>query len=164
MTPQLFALRAEAYIVTGLKVHKATSQVPGNRKECLSQIRTLIQDGLDTVLLSTCRTEKVVQMQYKDYEKRIVAKYSVKLVNWPLPTITQPGDITGRMDTILHLLSVLEERSCHWVSLNDDKWKTEKARIRAKVVGTSKSRTKNAKSPEMVDDKDDRDDSGASDE
>lgn len=56
-------------------------------------------------------------MNYDNYERAAVLRFSVKLVGWPLDVITSPHKITN-VSTLTALRTALRSGLCHWVHLS----------------------------------------------
>jgi hypothetical protein len=58
-----------------------------------------------------------VKMNYTNYERAIVERYSVALDNWPLPgTVKNPSKVGGRGQVQI-LLDALKSDTCKWITL-----------------------------------------------
>lgn len=59
-------------------------------------------------------------MNYRNYERAIVERHSVALINWPLSVMVQnPSQIGGRSQ-VQTLLDALKSDQCKWVSLSEE--------------------------------------------
>ena len=87
---------------------------------------------------TTASKKKRVEMNYHNYEGKIVEKYSVKLKGWPnsKPGIFNPATLGGWLQ-LERLLAALESGDCHWVVLNDEE--LEEKKIRCMRIVESKS-------------------------
>jgi hypothetical protein len=70
---------------------------------------------LDLIIQKNCLAHKL-QMDYDNYEKKIVEAYGVVLEGWPMGKIQNPGKLGGHAE-ITKLLDSLQEGTCHWKKL-----------------------------------------------
>jgi hypothetical protein len=116
--------------------------------------------------------KKKVEMNYRNYEGKIVEKYGVELKGWPnsKPGICNPAALGGRPQ-LEKLLAALESGDCHWVVLTDDELdeRKEKNQEREKhgeqvylprKSANRPSNPKGHKSAETISDSDDDDEEG----
>ena len=75
----------------------------------------------DNVLCENRIEKKRVDMNYRNYEGKIVEKYSVALTSWPItiPQVCNPSKI-GTWPLLEKLLDALESGLCHWIVLMKD--------------------------------------------
>jgi hypothetical protein len=57
-----------------------------------------------------------LQMNYNNYERKIVEAYSLELFGWPEGRVRNPGKLGGH-DSAMRLLATLKNNSCWWVKL-----------------------------------------------
>ena len=113
--------------------------------------------------------KKNVEMNYRNYEGKIVEKYGVKLNGWPTskPGVCNPASLGGRLQ-LEKLLVALESRRCHWVVLTDDELEERKKQnqvheergeqVYRPCKSANQHRTsKGAKSAETIEDSEDED-------
>ena len=59
-------------------------------------------------------------MNYTNYERAVVERHGVALINWPLPgKVQNPGKVGGR-NQVETLLNALKSGKCKWVSLSEE--------------------------------------------
>jgi len=76
--------------------------------------------GADNVLQKHNLASKKVQMNYDNYEKKIVEVYAVTIDGWTYgKSVCNPGKI-GRREHLITLLDALVTGRCSWVMLSDD--------------------------------------------
>ena len=112
--------------------------------------------------------KKSVEMNYRNYEGKIVEKYGVELKGWPTsnPGICNPATFGG-WPQLEKLLAALESGQCHWVVLTDDELEERKKHNQAreergeqvyrprKPANRGTSNPKGAKSAETIEDDED---------
>ena len=114
--------------------------------------------------------KKSVEMNYRNYEGKIVEKYGVELKGWPTSKICNPATLGGRPQ-LEKLLAALESGQCHWVVLTgndmEERKKQNQAReergeqvYRPRKSAVRHSNPKGAKSAETIDDDDEEDGDG----
>jgi hypothetical protein len=123
-------------------------------------------------LHDNCIEKKSVEMNYRNYEGKIVEKYSVELKGWPASKsrICNPALLGGRQQ-LEKLLAALESGQCHWVVLTEDELEDRKRhnqaceergeqvyRPRKSANHHTSSNLKGAKSTETIEDSDEEDD------
>ncbi|KAI0083351.1 hypothetical protein BDY19DRAFT_998643 [Irpex rosettiformis] len=127
-TVEIFALRVQSYITTGLsgslKITKQSGAVA-----LRSVIRDDITKALHTTLINERNTalENLPDMKWAPtrYEK-LVVEHGVELTGW-----TEPGDICNpaqltTMPQLQKLKNALDHGHCLWVALSDDAWEARK--------------------------------------
>ncbi|TFK60512.1 hypothetical protein BDN72DRAFT_864296 [Pluteus cervinus] len=118
MSAEELVLKADGYVVSGLRLgNRPTSDLP--RGKLVGKCRTQIQKGLQDIVNSTRNTssKRRTIMNYENYERRVVEKYSIALVGWPLDKVTNPGFITTQADLAL-VACALDSGACKWVKLS----------------------------------------------
>jgi hypothetical protein len=75
----------------------------------------------DNVLRENRIEKKSVDMNYRNYEGKIVEKYGVALTGWPItiPQVCNPSKI-GTRPLLEKLLDALESGLCQWIVLTKD--------------------------------------------
>ncbi|KAG2744460.1 hypothetical protein P692DRAFT_20745511 [Suillus brevipes Sb2] len=149
MEPKRFALKVESWVAYNkhnLLNFCVDSGGTVNRRVSLTKLislcRQLIQDGLDIVLPTLKHPpKKKVQMNYDNYEGKIVETYSVALENFP-------GTLAN--DKLVARIAKNKERQAHGEQIYKARKRQEKASI--------------AKSAEMVEDTDEDSASSSEDE
>jgi hypothetical protein len=117
-------------------------------------------------LLDNRIEKKKVEMNYRNYEGKIVEKYGVELKGWPdsKSGICNPATLGGRQQ-LEKLLAALESGHCHWVVLSEDELNERKKYNQAReergeqVYRPRKSANhhRGAKSAETIDDEESSD-------
>jgi hypothetical protein len=81
----------------------------------------------DEILRENNIKKKGVEMNYCNYEGKIMEKYSVALKGWPtgIPGVHNPSAV-GSWPMVEKLLSTLESSQCHWVVLTEDELEARK--------------------------------------
>ncbi|TFK59004.1 hypothetical protein BDN72DRAFT_966187 [Pluteus cervinus] len=135
MTPERLALKLESYVVSEMDQDDDNDDTKVNRKELVSQCRTLIKDGLNKMLhnMKKLKASLTIKMNYTNYEPKIIIKYGVELVGWPLAEMINPGKI-GVAKLIRVLLNSLENESCHWVQLSKEEYTQRKADFTQRAI------------------------------
>jgi hypothetical protein len=145
LLPEEFALHLEAYLVGGggqsssldvfMKVTCASAKQTFHSARPLTKListcRQLIQDGLgmlfllskhvslyfvDQILQREHNVTKV-QLNYVNYERKVVEPHGVALDGWPVGQVQNPSKIGGRSE-VQRLLTALRDGTCKWVKLN----------------------------------------------
>jgi len=79
--------------------------------------------------------KRSVEMNYRNYEGKIVERYGVELKGWPTGTgksgICNPAALGGRAQ-LEKLLAALESGRCHWVVLTEDELEERKEKNQAR--------------------------------
>jgi hypothetical protein len=128
----------------------------------------------DEVLRESRIEKKNVEMNYRNYESKIVEKYGVTLDGWPsgIPQVCNPSMVRGRV-LLERLLHSLESGQCQWVVLTDDELEARKKDKQAHFEcgeevykphrsTTRARRTEGVKSAEIIDDEDEDNDNNGS--
>ncbi|THG92537.1 hypothetical protein EW026_g8394 [Hermanssonia centrifuga] len=119
MEPEALALKLEAFVTTGL-ADQDKSSAPADTllkgKKLISKCRTLIQEGLNTILKTKGITHEVL-MNYINYERKIVEQHGVELQGWPCKKFVNPGDVKGRQE-LEKLFHALHTKTCAWKPLS----------------------------------------------
>jgi hypothetical protein len=81
----------------------------------------------DEILHENSIEKKGVDMNYHNYEGKIMEKYSIALKGWPtgIPAVCNPSAV-GSWPMLEKLLSALELSHCCWVVLTEDELKARK--------------------------------------
>jgi hypothetical protein len=84
-------------------------------------------------LLDNRIEKKSVEMNYRNYEGKIIEKYGVELIGWSSSKsgICNPATLGGRQQLEI-LLVALESGQCHWVVLTEDELEERKRRNRTR--------------------------------
>ncbi|KAG1729623.1 uncharacterized protein EDB91DRAFT_1252938 [Suillus paluster] len=160
MEPKRFALKVKSWVVgdfdSGGTVNRRLSLT-----KLISLCRQLIQDGLD-IILPTLKhpPKKKVQMNYDNYEGKIVETYGVALENFP-GTVQNPGKI-GHREDLIKLYDLLFKGTCSWTKLTNDELvehvaKNKQRQAHGEQIYKARKRQEKAsiaKSTEMVEDTD----------
>ncbi|KAG1719408.1 hypothetical protein EDD22DRAFT_963254 [Suillus occidentalis] len=170
MEPKRFALKVESWVVgdfdSGGTVNRRLSLT-----KLISLCRQLIQDGLDIVLPTLKHPpKKKVQMNYDNYEGKIVETYGVALENFP-GTVRNPGKI-GQREDLINLYDLLFKGTCSWTKLANDELvariaKNKERQAHGEQIYKARKRQEKAsiaKSAEMVEDTDEDSASSSEDE
>ncbi|KAH7918583.1 hypothetical protein BV22DRAFT_1051637 [Leucogyrophana mollusca] len=121
--PKRLALKLESWVVGNL-VTETTGRMGRkvSTKELISKCRKLIQEGLDSILAKSKLSSRRVTMNYDNYERQIVERFGVALVQWPFDVVRNPGhsDLRPRPN-LIKLLDSLggEDPTCYWVQLTE---------------------------------------------
>lgn len=98
-------------------------------------------------------------MNYKNYEREIVEKFSVAIQGWPLRgCVCNPSEIKGGNQPLREVLAALNSRACRWVKLTEaelEERKNKNAEREArgeKVYHHRKSKKGQFTSPDEIDD------------
>ena len=117
----------------------------------------------DEILHDNRIEKKSVEMNYHNYEGKIVEKYGVELKGWPSSKsgVCNPATLGGCQQLEI-LLAALESGQCHWVVLTEDELEERKRLNRAreergeqvywprKSANHKQSKPKGAKSAETI--------------
>ncbi|THU80799.1 hypothetical protein K435DRAFT_809605 [Dendrothele bispora CBS 962.96] len=115
-TPHLIASRLEGYCISGVEgITRNYVQETIQMKKNLVQ---LIQDKLNAAAGKT----KVPRMYYKNFDQHIMAKYGIKIVNWPLEKFRCPSKIPTRVEVQL-LMSAWESGTTYFHKMTSAEWK-----------------------------------------
>ncbi|KAG6370664.1 hypothetical protein JVT61DRAFT_11149 [Boletus reticuloceps] len=138
--PRRLALRLESWVVSGISKYFFTcsflltrqpyiSDLPAtsNRQRPLNHVISdccsLIQEGLNDILIECCGVTKNVKMNYTNYELHIVERHGVTLIGWPVSgRVRNPAKIGGRQE-VEKLLTAVQAEKCKWVKLSAEELK-----------------------------------------
>ncbi|KAF7970978.1 hypothetical protein HWV62_22467 [Athelia sp. TMB] len=134
-TPDQIGLQVDAFITAGLP---GTIKLAGKGQvnQMRAEVRRLVLEGLREYSMIQCvigvltRTvEEIVtrkneiegiedgdvpaQMNYDNYESKIVCRWGVELIGWTEETVENPAKITTTLG-IRRLLVALEKKDCYW--------------------------------------------------
>jgi 3-dehydroquinate dehydratase len=122
---------------------------------------------LEKVLKIQHHPHTKIQMNYANYEGKIVEKLGVALEGWPVHgQIRNPGEL-GYVDAIL-LRDALNSKECQWIRLNAQQLAARKASNVQRVANGEKvygpPRKKYAKKTDMMDEGNEGDESDTMDQ
>ncbi|KAG1777874.1 hypothetical protein EV702DRAFT_1196674 [Suillus placidus] len=121
--PHHLGLKLKSYIISGLHEHTAPHhQRPLNK--LVSECHTFIQEGLDSFTLETNIRHKV-KMNYPNYERNIVKRCGIALINCPLSGPVCNLSKAGGRAKLDKLTDTLKSHTCHWVTLTDEERATQ---------------------------------------
>lgn len=127
---------------------------------CCSNFADRCQDAINT---KNKLSKKKINMNYDNYESKIVEKHGIILEGWTYGQVQNPGKI-GRREDLVTLLNALVNGRCVWVKLSEQdlEQRMESNRERAKngesIYKPRKTMKKNpagaAKSAAVIEDSD----------
>jgi hypothetical protein len=100
-------------------------------------------------------------MQYVQYHKEIVMRYSIALRGWTYPTFTNPSELSTSLPPLQELLDAIKSGKCKFVKLTaeerqaeDEKYneKIQSGEVVVKVRATRKDKGKKRKARVTSDD------------
>ncbi|KIM51896.1 hypothetical protein SCLCIDRAFT_142287 [Scleroderma citrinum Foug A] len=117
--PRRLALKFESFVVSGLGNSTLHPQ-PCPLNKLVSECCRAIQKGLEEVLHDN-QVTSTVQMNYDNYECKVVEWFGVELIGWPtvLLPIRNPGHI-GRHNQVQKLLNALTTKASYWKKLSEE--------------------------------------------
>ena len=83
-----------------------------------------------------------------NYEQHIVCKHGVELQGFTWASICNPSDI-GSVQHLNQLVKALENKSCQWVVLPNEKWEARKEALSASQPLPRKRRKANSNDEQM---------------
>ncbi|KIM59744.1 hypothetical protein SCLCIDRAFT_125618, partial [Scleroderma citrinum Foug A] len=106
------------------------------------KFESFVISGLEEVLHDN-QVTSTVQMNYDNYERKVVEWFGVELIGWPtdLLPIRNPGHIGGR-DQVQKLLNALTTKASYWKKLSE-----EELRRRIVLNGERQARGENVYKP-----------------
>ncbi|KAF7976739.1 hypothetical protein HWV62_5712 [Athelia sp. TMB] len=113
--------KVDAFITAGLP---GSIKVAGKGQvnQMRTEVRRLVLEGLQEAVIKKNELEGFddgevpAQMNYDNYESRIVCKWGVELIGWTEETIENPAKITTTLG-LRRLLVALEKKDCYWCIL-----------------------------------------------
>jgi hypothetical protein len=85
----------------------------------------------DTILQAHMLIKKSCQMNYTNYEAKIVERFGVALQSWPIAVVCNPSQVNSCLD-LNKLVDALDLGTCMWIKLTDDELKARKTENRAR--------------------------------
>ncbi|KIM53552.1 hypothetical protein SCLCIDRAFT_31822 [Scleroderma citrinum Foug A] len=120
--PRRLALKFESFVVLGLAdgIGSTSHPQPHPLNKLVSECHRAIQKGLEEVLHDN-QVTSTVQMNYDNYERKVVERFGVELISWPtdLLPICNPEHIGGR-DQVQKLLNALTTKASYWKKLSKE--------------------------------------------
>ncbi|KAG0702488.1 hypothetical protein DFH29DRAFT_999312 [Suillus ampliporus] len=111
------ALKLEAFVVLGLDANVSTTK-PRSLNKLIGDCQTHIRDELDYILQENKITAHKITMNYANYERSIVEHYGVTL--------------QGGREQVQTLLDALNNKTCTWSTLPEDKLRQRMTSNRAR--------------------------------
>ncbi|KZV85015.1 hypothetical protein EXIGLDRAFT_775948 [Exidia glandulosa HHB12029] len=137
-TPDQIVSLFEMWAIGGLRgVYGVNAK---NSLEIKSEVRRVIQSGLDKILIERYGVGKAppkFKMNYKTYDNSVVATHAVRLVGWTFDGgIINPGDVKP-VEELRKLYDALLGQDCHWEVVPVDERTEPTAKKRKRTAPTS---------------------------
>ncbi|KAJ2982279.1 hypothetical protein NUW54_g10771 [Trametes sanguinea] len=157
LEPRALLLKFEAWVINKMNNTQPVVKPRVKTPQAISLCRSIIQKGLEEILKKNAYSlKKKVQMNYDNYEGRIVEVFGVALIGWPCNCdVANPGSI-GK-ENVYKLLNALDnpdaKERCYWVKLSNAELEARKVRNKEcaakgeKVYKARKKPTKKTSAP-----------------